>query len=452
MFQKILFVALLAVAMPIRAQLTVTAQDVGEMYQLQSATTSIEIANRGDKPIALRGIVARDPADSVGAVPPRIAAHATVHVPVTIFNGMGVGKQQHVFVVETDSAAARPDLQARVHLFGLSVLDDDKPQLDLGTVESDKPSAPRTVALSSREVAGFRIERILAVPAFVSATLRADGTSIAIAAKPDAAWGLHQGYVKVALNSSVQSQAWIAVKADVHGEIYPLHNPLDLGVVGSARPPAIVQLRSRNGTPVKLGKIASEGFQAQLETQVCSNGIAGCAQIAVRFDDAQSVGPVRGSLLVDLPDYARQLRIAVNGAYQPQAGGVRTSSEITQPPVAKSSAQTVDSALKVLAHNPAPVPPADPPGTGPLLRWQASNEGVVYGYLIYRSASEQGPFLRVNKDIVASRAQRNSSASSAYVWRDTSAVPGKTYWYYIGLIYGDGSKQQLSGPQKVTAR
>ena len=33
-------------------------------------------------------------------------------------------------------------------------------------------------------------------------------------------------------------------------------------------------------------------------------------------------------------------------------------------------------------------------------KWQTSNESVVYGYLIYRADTENGEYLRVNKDIV----------------------------------------------------
>jgi hypothetical protein len=58
----------------------------------------------------------------------------------------------------------------------------------------------------------------------------------------------------------------------------------------------------------------------------------------------------------------------------------------------------------------------------------------------------------VNKDIVRVDAGKGDGITSTYAWRDDSATPGKTYWYYIGLLNRDGTKQQLSGPQAVKAK
>ena len=96
--------------------------------------------------------------------------------------------------------------------------------------------------------------------------------------------------------------------------------------------------------------------------------------------------------------------------------------------------------------------PVDPPGQGPLLKWQVSNENNMYGYLIYRGDGENGPFLRVNKDIVRVGDNKGDGVTSTYAWRDDSATAGKTYWYYIGMLNRDGTKQQLSGPQQVKAK
>jgi hypothetical protein len=110
------------------------------------------------------------------------------------------------------------------------------------------------------------------------------------------------------------------------------------------------------------------------------------------------------------------------------------------------------SALQKSTQATAATPPADPPGHGPLLKWQVSNENNIYGYLVYRGDVENGPFLRVNKDIVHVDAGKGDGITSTYAWRDDSATAGKTYWYYIGMLYRDGTKQQLSGPQAVKAK
>jgi hypothetical protein len=107
----------------------------------------------------------------------------------------------------------------------------------------------------------------------------------------------------------------------------------------------------------------------------------------------------------------------------------------------------IKSALK-LAVRDAQVPP--PPGDGPLIKWSATNEQLVYGYAVYRADSEKGPFVRVTDHVI--QTGNADGTGSKYQWRDNSAISGRTYWYYIGILNRDGSKQQLSTPQKVVAK
>ncbi|MCR6701350.1 MAG: hypothetical protein NVV68_09455 [Dokdonella sp.] len=92
-----------------------------------------------------------------------------------------------------------------------------------------------------------------------------------------------------------------------------------------------------------------------------------------------------------------------------------------------------------------------PAGRGPLLKWSVANEEAVYGYVILRGDSESGPFERVSKDTIPAGTFEEGYAN-AYQWRDTSAVVGQTYWYSIGLINKDGTKDSLTGPQRVVAK
>ena len=96
-----------------------------------------------------------------------------------------------------------------------------------------------------------------------------------------------------------------------------------------------------------------------------------------------------------------------------------------------------------------PTRPPDPPGTGPVLRWSVANEQTLYGYLIYRAEHENGPWQRVNERIIP--VLGHDDAPSDYAWRDTSAVKGKTYWYFIKTLANNGSKQKLTEAHKVVA-
>ncbi len=447
---------LLAVTSPCMAQLSIDTLDVGEIYQANLGKSVILVTNIGDKPVHLLAVTAAYDQDKVGDFPKVVAPKTSVNIPVEVFSGMDAGDHRHIFNIDTDSPK-RPKLQVLVHLFGLSVLDDAGPKVNLGTIDTDKTPAAKTIALSSREVPGFHIERVIAVPDFVTAKILPDGHTLEIAGNTVAPWGLQTGYVKLKLNSTVQPEAWIQVTADVHGDVVPSQNPIELGVIqNSAILPVVVQFKSRDGKPVHLGAIAVNGIKAKVSKDICVGDPKGCAQVSVTLDDTQPGGRVDGNLLVDLPDFHRQLSIDMGGLYFPKGTQIHSLNEAVDKAKSKASTQSAPLNLKEALQRstePATKPPlADPPGTGPLLKWQTSSESLVYGYLIYRSDAENGQYLRVNKDIVRVTSDGSPGEVSTYAWRDSSATPGKTYWYYIGLINKDGTKQQLSGPQKVVAK
>ena len=456
MLKTVLAVVLSLFAAGVFAQATFEAQDVGEIYQTNTGHSTILFNNIGDKPVKILSVTPATVEDKIGdfKLPATVAPKTSVNIPVLVFDGMESGHNNHLFKIETD-IAKHPSFTVPVHLFSLSVLDDPKPRADLGTVNVNTAPPVKTVILSSREVPDFRITGIVATPDFATARIEPDGKTVSITGKADAAWGSHDGYVKVALNSNVQPQAWIQVTADVHGAVIPSSDPVDMGVFHNTKLPFVVQLKSRDGKPVRLGKVELDGFRGQLSKEPCVGSAAGCAQIGIKVSDQQSAGVLRGKLLVDLPDFHRQLPIRIGGIYMPESIKVHSLNEAMEKnSKASTEAPSLDlkSALQKSTQARAATPPADPPGHGPLLKWQVSNENNVYGYLVYRGDAENGPFLRVNKDIVHVDGDKGDGVTSTYSWRDNSATAGKTYWYYVGLLNRDGTKQQLSGPQEVKAK
>ena len=456
MLKTALAVSLSLIAASAFAQVSFEAQDVSEIYQTNTGHSTILFTNAGEKPVKILSVTPGYDKDGVGAfkLPATVAPKTSVNIPVTVFSGMDSGDRRHIFNVDTDMSK-RARAKVLVHLFGLSVLDDPEPKVDLGTVNTNAAAPVKTVTLSSREVPDFRITGIVAIPDFATARIEPDGKTVSITGKADAAWGSHDGYVKVALNSNVQPQAWIAVTADVHGDVIPSSNPVEMGVFRTTKLPFVLQLKSRDGKPVKLGKVAIQGINATVLKEACVGSRVGCAQISMKVADDQSGGRLQGVLLVDLPDYHRQLRIRAYGFYLPESVKVQSLDEaMERNSKASTEAPPLDlkSALQKSTQARVATPPADPPGHGPLLKWQVSNENNVYGYLVYRGDTENGPFLRVNKDILHVDGTKGDGVTSAYGWRDNSAAAGKTYWYYVGLLYRDGTKQQLSGPQEVKAK
>jgi hypothetical protein len=453
--KAVLAVSLSLVAASAFAQVSFEAQDVGEIFQTNTGRSTVMFTNTGAKPVKILSVTPVSDTDRVGnfKFPVTIAPRTSVNIPVTVFSGMDAGDRNHLFKIEFDDGK-RATAGAKVHLFGLSVLDAPQPKVDLGTVNTNAVPPVKAVALSSREVADFRITRIVETPDFVTARIEPDGRTVSIGGKSGASWGLHDGYVKVALNSSVQPQAWIEVKADVHGDVIPSSNPVEMGVFHNTQLPFVVQLKSRDGKPVTLGKVELNGFHGQVTKEPCVGAAKGCAQISTKVANDQKGGVLRGKLLVELPELHHQLTVNIGGLYMPDSVKVHSLEEAMQKN-AKASAEPPPLDLKSALRKStevAPPPAVDPPGHGPLLKWQVSNENNIYGYLVYRGDGENGPFLRVNKEIVHVEGSKGDGVTSTYAWRDDSAVSGKTYWYYIGLLNRDGTKQQLSGPQAVKAK
>lgn len=455
MLKTVLAVSLFLIATAAFAQVSFDAQDMGEIYQTNTGHSTIQFANTSDKPVKILAVTPVYDKDSVGdfELPATVASRTSVNIPVTVSTAMAAGARSHVFDIVTNVAKSAK-LQVLVHFFGLSVLDEPTPKVDLGAVNNNAAAPVKTVTLTSREVSDFRITRIVETPDFATAKILPGGHTVSIAGKTDASWGRHEGFVKVALDSSMQPQAWIDVRADVHGDVVPSANPVEMGMFRTTKLPFMVQLKSRDGTPVKLGTISLEGFKATVTQVPCVGGAVGCAQINVLLDSGQPTGQVRGKLLVELPDSGRQLPIDIGGMYLPESVKVHNlNDEMEKNSKASAEPPPLDlkSALQKSTEA-APPPAADPPGHGPLLKWQVSNENNIYGYLIYRGDGENGPFLRVNKDIVRVGDNKGDGVTSTYAWRDDSASAGKTYWYYIGMLNRDGTKQQLSGPQEVKAK
>lgn len=83
------------------------------------------------------------------------------------------------------------------------------------------------------------------------------------------------------------------------------------------------------------------------------------------------------------------------------------------------------------------------------LKWEASAERGVYGYLIYRADDRAGPFRRINSHVV--RVPQDTDESHRYTYVDETVEPGRTYHYYLDAVAKTGTKQRFSGIVTKTA-
>ena len=81
------------------------------------------------------------------------------------------------------------------------------------------------------------------------------------------------------------------------------------------------------------------------------------------------------------------------------------------------------------------------------LTWRVDRETQVYGYLVYRASAREGPFLRVNAEIIR---RKSGAGAHDYSFVDREVVTDRTYFYYLETIDRQGRKGRFSGVQSRT--
>ncbi len=105
------------------------------------------------------------------------------------------------------------------------------------------------------------------------------------------------------------------------------------------------------------------------------------------------------------------------------------------------------------AGNPAAAAPAAPPiGVPPpapeapteethsnRVKWKTASELNNFGYDVYRGESPEGPFERINPEVIEGAG--TTDEPTAYVYVDRTIDPYKTYYYYVESISMNGDRE-----------
>ena len=454
-----LFSSALLMANPATSSnLVIESCDFGETYAFAQASCDIPVSNNGDKTIRVTGAEAVKPGDAIAPHTLDIAPHATAYLHAEINAGNAISSSRHDFALITDEAGSEKR-NTNAHGFVMNVLNQSRPTVDFGIVDAHAIAETKQLVLESRETPGLHATQVLGKPPYVDVDILPDGRTIAVKLSKNANWGIYADYVKLALDSPRQSQAWFAVKADIRGDVLPASNPFDLGLmrVGNANR-FMLSLSSPSGKDFKVGSIKLEGIQGEAKVLPCAPQAVGCRNLSFSVPEKQLPGAIQGAISLELPEYAKSLRVAVWGLLLAKDTKVHSMDEVmkereksagaegAQPASTQPLHGDLGAALQNAVQKDDEAPPA---GKGPLLKWSVANEIAIHGYQIFRSSNSEGPFELLNRPTVATK---NSDGGSNYQYRDNTAESGKTYWYYIGVLYNDGRKQQLSGPQKVVAK
>ena len=431
--------------------LSATPCSFGEAYLFSTAECRFRISNASDREVTA-SIKAQLPDDVANPSSVVVPPHGSVEVTAIVAINNGAGEGSHFFRVHAEGSSGR-DFYARADGFGLTALDDAYPRADFGSVDlSEKVPDAIRIAMDSHDGPAFRIDRVISSPKGVDASIAPDGHSVELTIRSDAPWGVLDDNVKLAIDTPHQKQAWIAVKAEIHGDISASNNPFWTGMVPpDAERKFLIPLQSKQGRDFRIGNISLRDIDGHARVVPCEVKAAGCKAIELRISAEQHAGPLRGVVNVDLPDFSKSLAITVWGVLQhPRADSARAATEARQngSVAATATGGANSAAAQDSPSDAAPKSAAGTPaGRGPLLKWTVVDDGGVHGYQVFRSTSESGPFVLVNTITIPANAA-HAKGTNAYQWRDEAAESGKTYWYYIGAVGKDGTKRKLSNPQK----
>ena len=452
----LVFVLLSTGAIAAGSRLATEDCNFGETYAFNRAECEFTFTNAGDTPIHVSDFQPVRPGDSIEPSAAVIAPHAKAYLKAVVDTGNDIATSRHIFHFRSDESG-HEDRVVAARGFALSVLDQGRPMIDLGVVELAKDLPSHKIELTSHDVADFRVTKIESAPPYLDVQFGADGQSVTLKMRANAPWGYQGDYIKLNTNSTLQKQVWIGVQSNIHGDVVPAANPFNMGLMRKGnRNEVLIRLTSKSGKNFAVGPIELEKLHGKTVIEPCQPVADGCRMIRLRISDEQPIGSVVGKLMVELPGYSQRLLIAVNGLFLTKdtkiekldpAELLRAQDQKKAQSSAAGAEIDISKALKGVVQSADDLPPA---GSGPLVKWSVMNEAALYGYQIFRATDENGPFVLINRPAIP--VKKHDNTGSTYQWRDDTAVSGKTYWYFIGLLYSDGHKQQLTGPQKVVAK
>lgn len=432
--------------------LSIDTCELGEVAPFALANCEAALSNMGDKPIHVFGLKALGEGMAVAGAPVDVVvpAHGKAYLSASLRIGNTVGAFGYALRIETDELG-HIERSVRAYGFALSDVDQAKPEINLGVANLSTTLPRKSIALSSNVVSNFHLTAIREKPDWLDAKI-IEGNSLEVTARADAPLGLQDGYVKVGINSPRQKEVWVNVLADVHGDVVPGTNPVDMGLMRYGNQNQfLVRLTSTSGKVFKIGKLELKDIKGDVQTIPCLPAAENCKMVRITISDKQPSGTVKGDLWVDLPDLHQRLPVRLGGIIVAKDFKIGSIGDQGSSSAVSPVEKPLDLAASIKSNIEAARTQNEPPptGSGPLLKWSIANGLSVYGFQIFRATEEQGPFsVMTSPPIKAIK----SNDTLTYQWRDTSAELGRTYWYYIGVVNQDGTKQQLSGAQKATAK
>jgi hypothetical protein len=426
--------------------------DFGEQFQFSEVKKDISLSNPSDKTVRLSTSNKED-IKSFSIEPVLLKPHssAVIHIDIPLLNHLGYFGRRYEIVADAGDGAQQR-YPVLVTGFVNSVLDTPNPDVNFGAVDMKATKLQQVVRLASSSAPALSIVKIIDAPEFIDASLGKASNELVLTPKQSNLLGYRKGVVKVATSSKDQSEVWINVLADFHGDFVPDQNPLSFGVQRpSASYPVRLQITSRNSAPFSVEKVTVDpnAHVIAKAAECIPKATVDCHAFLFELEKSRPQGQITGSVTFQFAHSNQVLDVLLEGIFLLDSTKVRSlnDADTTKQSISKNKVDLGAAILNAVNSSSEP----ELPGKGPLLKWKVANESGIYGYAIFRGDDAAGAFARINPAMVKAK-NGGDNAEAGYQYRDITAEPGKTYWYYIAIFYNDGHKQQLTGPQKVTSK
>ena len=429
-------------APPPLLELAEPAASFGEVYEGAVLRHRFALRNRGSRPVRITEARAVSPRARATARPDVIPPGADGYVEVEQPTEGRLGMASFRFALLADDGSER-----KLALTGFiqSAYEPDQPALDLGAAA---PGASGSLELFSREVDRLEVRGVAEGPAFLSVDTEGragavkEGVAVRLNVSRDAPLGFHAGTLRLRTNVELQPEVPLVWRANVYEDVVPSESPLDLGVVREGQRFAkLVRLESRSGAALDVERVDAAGADVKAEVEPCPQPAPSCRALRLTGVGPAAGEALGGTLTITLKG-ARPLSLPFSGIRVGPYTTVKDLGALSGSPEKPSA--VAPPALASQAAAPAPAAPVvgRPGDLWARLTWEVRQEQETYGYLVYRSDRREGPFRRVNRDIV--RVSRGAE-SHVYSYVDETVAPGHTYYYYLESIGRGGTKSRLSG-------
>jgi hypothetical protein len=412
--------------------------DFGSSVLFATLEHTYTIRNGGSRPVSIvRWLSVSGIGEVVGlpsALQPGQSAEFQVRVPI----GGQQGQQTRRFALFTDEADV-DRYRFSLSGFAYSLIEPERAVLDFKDVHRGRAES-LSIELSARESEPLRLLGVAQQPDWVRTTL--DGNRVTVTVGESMPSGPHGAQVLLKTNLAQQPLVEVGVVALGRGgleasEYFLVFPPAPAG----KRLQREIELRHPTADLARdLRFDLGPGWDHRETT--CAPASRGCRRVMLtRTLDFQ--GRRLGELTFSVgKDESLRVKYSLMSM---------TKGQVVREVVIDSAGEgsgTLQQTLDAVSRGDAPATKAPPSvgrtaptssrGPAPVrLRWRARSLGETFGFLVYRSSSRAGPFVRVSGPI---RAQPDGG----FEFVDASVEVGSTYHYYVDSLSSTGRKERFS--------